>query len=71
MNMFSCSLSCTWMTIINCLFYAFDSFSLDVLLEYIAKLVVVWLYNLCKCVSPAVHLHLDRTDQGITIHQYI
>ena len=25
MNNFSCSLSCTWMTIIDCLFYASDS----------------------------------------------
>ena len=32
------------MTIIDCLFYAFDSLSHDVLLENIAKLVVVWLY---------------------------
>ena len=27
MNKFSCSLSCTWMTIIDCLFYASDSLS--------------------------------------------
>ena len=27
MNNFSCSLSCTWMTIIDCLFYASDSLS--------------------------------------------
>ena len=26
MNNFSCNLSCTWMPIIECLFYAFDSF---------------------------------------------
>ena len=43
MNKFSCSLSCTWMTIIDYLFYAFDSLSPDVLLECIAKLVVGWL----------------------------
>ena len=42
-NKFSCSLSCTWMTIIDCLFYAFDNLYGDVLLEYIPKLVVVWL----------------------------
>ena len=27
MNNFSCSLSCTWLTIIDCLFYAFGSLS--------------------------------------------
>ena len=27
MNNFSCSLSCTWMTIIDCLFYSSDSLS--------------------------------------------
>ena len=27
MNNFSCSLSCTWMTLIDCLFYASDSLS--------------------------------------------
>ena len=27
MNNFSCSLSCTWMTIIDCLFYVSDSLS--------------------------------------------
>ena len=27
MNNFSCSLSCTWMTIIDCLFYDSDSLS--------------------------------------------
>ena len=27
MNKFSCILSCTWMTIIDCLFYASDSLS--------------------------------------------
>ena len=29
MNNFSCSLSCTWVTIIDCLFYASDSLSRD------------------------------------------
>ena len=38
MNNFSCSLSCTWMTIIDCQFYASDSLSRDVSWEYIAKL---------------------------------
>ena len=43
MNKLSCSLSCTWMTIINCLFYASDSLSIDVSLESVAKSVVAWL----------------------------
>ena len=30
MNNVSCSLICTWMTIIDCLFYASDSLSRDV-----------------------------------------
>ena len=37
MNNFSCCLSCTWMTIIDCLFYASDSLSWDISWEYIAK----------------------------------
>ena len=41
MNKFSCSLSCTLVTIIDCLFYASDSLSYDVSLEYIAKLAEV------------------------------
>ena len=44
MNKFSCSLSWTWMTIIDCLFYASGSLSWHVSWEYIAKLVVAWLY---------------------------
>ena len=32
------------MTIIDCLLYASDSLSRDVSWEYIAKLLVVWLY---------------------------
>ena len=44
-NNFSCSLSCTWMTIIDCLFYASDNLSGDVSREYIAKLLVAWLYK--------------------------
>ena len=43
MNKFSCSLSCTWMTITDGLFYASDSLSRDVSLESIAKLVVAGL----------------------------
>ena len=43
MNKFSCSLSCTWVTIIDRLFYASNNLSLDVSFEYIAKLVVAWL----------------------------
>ena len=51
MNNFSCSLSCTRMTIIDCLSYASDSY-----LEmfhggggYIAKLLVAWLYEMNCC----------------------
>ena len=44
MNNFSCSLSSTWMTIINCLFYASGSLTRDVSLEYTAILLVAWLY---------------------------
>ena len=44
MNKFLCGLSCTRMTITDCLFYDFDSLSRDISMEYIAKLVVVWLY---------------------------
>ena len=32
-NNFSCSLSCIWMTIIDCLFYASDSLSWSILLN--------------------------------------
>ena len=39
MNNFSCSLSCTWMTTIDCLFYASGSLSRDVSREYIANIV--------------------------------
>ena len=45
MNNFSCSLSCTWMKIIDCLFYDSDSLhvSWDVSWEFIAELLVAWL----------------------------
>ena len=43
MNKFSYSLSCTWITIIDSQYFAFDSLSGDVSLEYIAKLVFEWL----------------------------
>ena len=44
MNNFSCSLPCTWMTIIiECLCYASGSLSCDVSCDYIAKLLVAWL----------------------------
>ena len=33
------------MTILDCLFYAFDSLSLDVSLELNANLVVAWMYD--------------------------
>ena len=36
MNNFSCSMSCTWMTIIAGQFYASDSLYLDVSWEHIA-----------------------------------
>ena len=45
MNNLSCSLSCNWMTIIDCLFYPSDSLSSDFLSEFIAKLLVAWLYQ--------------------------
>ena len=45
MNNFSvfsvCSLSCTWMAIIDCLFYASGSLSRDVSWKYIANCVGV------------------------------
>ena len=37
-------MSCTWMTIIDSLFYAFGSLSLDVSWEYIPKLLVAWFF---------------------------
>ena len=44
MNKFLCSLACTWMTIIESQFYIIDIFkSLNVSLEWNAKLVVAWL----------------------------
>ena len=46
------------MTIIDCLFYAFDSLSYDVSLEYIAKLVVAWLY---------IYMALDRRKPVLTL----
>ena len=48
MNKFLYSLSCNWMTIIDCLFYAFDSLSLDISLEYVAKLAVAMLYAITQ-----------------------
>ena len=39
------NMSCTWMTILDCLFYAFDILSRDVSLEDSAKLVVASLYQ--------------------------
>ena len=43
------------MTILYCIFYAFDSLSQDVSLEYIAKLVVAWLYyDKVKCLSETI-----------------
>ena len=39
MNNFSCSLSRIPMTIIDCLFYASDSLSWDVLMDYICMVV--------------------------------
>ena len=43
MNKFLCSLSCNWMTKINCLFYADDSLTGGFSCEDFAKLVVAWL----------------------------
>ena len=48
MNNFSCSLSCNWMAVIDCLFYASGSLSWDVSWEYIAKLLVERLYSSFK-----------------------
>ena len=48
MNNFSCSLSCTWMTIIDCLLYPSGSLSWDVSWEffcYIASYVVVTFFS--------------------------
>ena len=44
MNKFLCSMSCTWIVILDCLFYAFDSLSWDISLRDIANLVVALLY---------------------------
>ena len=44
MNTFLCSLACTWMTVIDSQFHIIDSCSLDVSLEWNAKLLVAWLY---------------------------
>ena len=43
MNKFLCQLACTWMTIIDSQFYIIDSKSLEVSLEWNAKLVIAWL----------------------------
>ena len=43
MNKFLCSLVCTWMTIKDSQFYIIDSLSLDVSLEWNAKMVIAWL----------------------------
>ena len=51
MNNFSCSLSCTWKTIIDCLFYVSGSLSGDVSWEYMAKLLVAWLYQVTPTFS--------------------
>ena len=42
-NKFLCSFACTWVTIIDSLFYIIDSLSLDVSLEWNANLVVTTL----------------------------
>ena len=55
-NMFSCSLSCTLITIKDCSFYDFESLSWDVSLRHIAKLVVAWLYR-----------HFDKTSRQMTL----
>ena len=43
MNKFLCSLTFTWMTIIDSQFYIIDSLSLDVSLELNANLLAAWL----------------------------
>ena len=40
MNNFSCSLSCTWMPIIDCLSYVSGSLSRDVSWEYICVVII-------------------------------
>ena len=50
------------MTILDCLFYAFDSLSWDVSLEDIAKLVVAWLYI-------AIINHLKHLSEVSNEHQ--
>ena len=47
-NKFVCSLTCTWMAIIDSQFYSIDSLFWDVWLEWNAILVVAWLYPTLK-----------------------
>ena len=56
MNKFSCSLSCTWVTIIDCLFYASGSVSVEMF--YWSILVVAWLY--IDCFAPH-YCHMQNT----------
>ena len=53
MNMFLCSLACTWMIIIDCQFYSIDSLSFDVSLECNANLVVAWLFKYALSSKPS------------------
>ena len=65
MNNFSCSLSCTWITIIDCLFYASDSLSWDVSWEYIASCVVVtYCYSHVTAITSS-----SQTQSATTIIQ--
>ena len=64
MNNFSCSLSCTWMKIIDCLFYASDSLSWDVSWEYIAKLLVAWLYMKFRCWTLKLGYNINFVQKG-------
>ena len=62
-NRFSCRLSCTWVTIIYCLCYASDSLSWDVSLEYIAKLIVAWLYIDC-CAPHYCYIYVKHEERA-------
>ena len=81
MNNFSFSLSCTWMTIIDCLFYASDSLSWDVSwskLLKISKILNFLKSDLITCSLPTkinnfkfqwsiVQLSLDKIKEAIRI----
>ena len=66
MNKLLSSLSCTWMIILDCLFYVFDSLSQDISLEDIANLVVAWLNYIASCdITPSDWLIEKRPRSGV------